>query len=150
MSGNPLEILRQWLCESGTTLQGLCGSRVYYPWIPDSEPGSQAFDNSAPGIVIVGLDGEPLAESVVTALDVEIRCFGGGQALRKDPRDAWTVYKALRERLATDDGQFVYGKALPAGRLLGVEETKTGTYEVEPVLNWPMVSSNWTVETAAT
>ena len=146
MTVDPLEIIRQWLITPGTTLATLVGSRVFYPWLPENPSGVTIFDNSVAGIVIVGIDGTPAAEAVVQSVDVEIRCFGGGAGTRKEPRDAWKVYTAMREAMTRDDGQFVYGKQLPGGRLLSAEETNAGTHEIEPGLKWPFVSSNWAFE----
>lgn len=150
MTVDPLEIVRAWLVAEDTALSALVGARVYYPWLPENPPGTvNGFDNRLAGLVLVTMDGEPLAESVVQSVDVEIRCFGGGDAARKEPRDAWAVYEALRDRLCDENGEFVTGISLAAGRLIGCEEAKSGTYAVEPGLRWPYVSSNWTFETSA-
>ena len=150
MTIDPLEIVRAWLIAGSTTLSGLVGARVFYPWIPENPPGTVVFDNTSPGIVLIGLDGNPLAEAAVQSVDVEIRCFGGGTAARKEPRDAWTVYEALRDRLIDDVEQFVAMETTSGGRLISAEEVKAGTHEVEMGLKWPFVSSNWTFETTST
>lgn len=150
MTVDPLEIVRQWLCQGDTDLSALVGSRVYYPWLPDKTAGGAGgFDNSEAGVVLVLLDGGSVAQTAVQDVEVEIRCFGGGAEVRKEPRRAWATYKALRARFIDADDNFVSGQVLPAGRLISVEEVKGGSYEVEPGLNWPFVSSNWAFEVAS-
>ena len=150
MTVDPLEIVRGWLTAGDTALSALVGSRVYYPWLPDQPSGGAGFDNTYPGVVLVMLDGSPLAETVIQSVDVEVRCFGGGSAVQKLPRDAWRVYAALRDRLINDLEQFVSGVETAGGKLISAEEVKGGTHEVEPGLKWPFVSSNWTFETTST
>lgn len=146
MTVDPLEIVRGWLVAGDTALSALVGSRVYYPWLPEKTTDGTGFDNTRAGIVLVLVSGEPMAETVIQSVEVEVRCFGGGAAVQKLPRDAWRTYKALRDRLINDLDQFVSGVDTAGGKLIGAEEVKSGTHEVEPGLKWPFVSSNWAFE----
>mgnify|MGYP000851723364 CR=1 FL=1 len=150
MNTDPLQIVRELLIQPGTDLSALVGGRVYFPHLPDNPPGGVAvFDNTAPGVLLVGLGGEPLAQAVGVSVDVEIRCFGGGTALRKTARDAWACYSALRDALVDGEGRFLSMVRLVSGTVISVDEETTGSHAVEPGLNWPFVSSNWTFEVSA-
>lgn len=148
MACDPLQIVREYLLRAGSPLAEL-GAQVFYPHLPDNPDGrGSVWDNTTPGVLLVGIGGEALAGPNGMSIDVEVRCFGGGQEVRKQARKAWQCYEALRASLG-DTENWATGKRLSSGNLISADEEKTGTHETEPGLNWPFVSSNWTFEVSA-
>lgn len=86
---DPIQIIHEYLSETGTALCNLVGDRI---WSPVVAPG---FKNEQPAIVFHPSGESPEAPANVIANTIVFKCYGGNSTFRASRTVAQALYEVL-------------------------------------------------------
>ena len=129
-----IQTVCEWLEQSGTTLYGLIGLRVYKARL---YPG---FTNASAAVLVMLKSGKSHAHAPVYTGEYEIYCFGG----TADQDDAESVFNALKDALHAQSGSMTTGGIVYA-ELTGTQVKSVGDSQT----GYPVYVARYTISTTA-
>jgi len=148
------KVVREWLIVPGTTLYQLCGTRVFFPRLPENVPGQASiFDGTLPGIAFDSVPGgtAPI-QGLMRSVSIELHCFGGGTEAKKGEGACYDVYRKLVDRFTNGSDQYIEMQSTDSGVIMSCEELSVGVLDETQVTResvWPHVETVWSFEIRA-